>query len=226
MEKWKRNKNVKYASVASTAKVWEVSERSVRNYCAQGRVPGSLISGKTWLVPKDAKKPERLVRHTLASKKQTVLDILQREKDARLPGGMYHRVQIELTYNSNHIEGSRLSHDQTRYIFETHTIGITDKEINVDDIVETANHFRCVDIVIDGAKSKLTESFIKQLHFMLKNGTSDSRKSWFKIGDYKILENEVGGRSTAKPSEVKAKIKQLLLEYNEKKTLDFDDILD
>ena len=139
---------------------------------------------------------------------------------------IYHSVQINLTYNSNHIEGSKLTEEQTRHIFETKTLGATENPVKIDDIVETVNHFRCVDLVIDGAKSKLTESFIKQLHFILKSGTTDSLQSWFKVGGYKLLENEVGNTVTATPKEVPEKIKALLKDYNSKEKITLDDILD
>ncbi|MGM9561810.1 MAG: Fic family protein [Phascolarctobacterium sp.] len=140
--------------------------------------------------------------------------------------GIYHKTQIELTYNSYHIEGSRLSHDQTRYILETNTISMEAGVVNVDDVIETANHFRCIDMIIDNAKRVLTEKLIKELHLTLKSGTSDSRKDWFAVGEYKRLPNEVGGVDTALPEEVAARIKALLEAYNaiQKKTL--DDILD
>lgn len=215
---------IEYISVEEAAKRWKKSERTVRNYCALGRVAGALLEGKTWKIPFDAEFPERQKRHSLKS--QSFLEVLRREKESGQKGGLYHKIQIELTYNSNHIEGSKLTHEQTRYIFETKTVGILEPSVKVDDIIETVNHFRCVDFVIDGAKSKLSESFIKQLHFMLKNGTTDSQKNWFKIGGYKMIENEVGGEETAKPSEVAAKIKNLLLEYNSKSQISFDDILD
>ena len=215
---------IKYISVEEAAQYWKISERSVRNYCSPGRVEGSLLEGKTWKIPSDAEKPERIPRHSSAEK--TLLAFIKREKEAGLRGGIYHKIQIDLTYNSNHIEGSKLTHDQTRYIFETKTIGITDKAVKVDDIVETVNHFRCIDIIIEGAHAKLSESFIKQLHFVLKSGTTDSRKSWFRVGDYKMLENEVGGSDTAKPAEVAEEIKALLKEYNSKSKITFDDILD
>ena len=182
---------MRFLSVNEIAKQWNVSERSVRNYCAHGRVEGAFLTGKTWKIPENAKKPER------SNKKKeqpiTLLDILQDEKKTKYFGGIYHKTQIDLTYNSNHIEGSRLTHDQTRYIFETNTIGVENEVLNVDDIIETANHFRCVDMIIDNAKAALTEKFIKGLHLILKNGTSDSRKDWFAVGDYKGLPNEVGG---------------------------------
>ena len=182
------------------------------------------MEGKTWKIPSTAKKPDRKHRHSSAE--DTLLAFLKREKEAGLKGGIYHKIQIDLTYNSNHIEGSKLTHDQTRYIFETKTLGVTDKAVKVDDIVETVNHFRCIDLIIEGANTKLTESFIKQLHFILKSGTTDSQKSWFKVGDYKMLENEVGGSETTKPVEVFGAIKALLKEYNSKSKITFDDILD
>ncbi|MBQ1627785.1 MAG: Fic family protein [Treponema sp.] len=215
---------VKYISVEEAAQKWQISERSARNYCAQGRVEGALLEGKTWKIPSNAKKPERKPRHSTVE--ENLLTFLKREKDAALKGGIYHKIQIDLTYNSNHIEGSKLTHDQTRYIFETKTLGVTDKAVKVDDIVETVNHFRCIDLIIEGAHTKLTESFIKQLHFILKSGTTDSQKSWFRVGDYKQLENEVGGSETTKPAEVAAAIKALLKEYNSKSKITFDDILD
>ena len=213
-----------YLSVVETAKKWGVSERSVRNYCALGRVPGAFLTGKTWNIPEDAKRPERSNRKK--EKPATLLDILQEEKANQYSGSIYHKTQIELTYNSNHMEGSRLTHDQTRYIFETNTIGIEKEVINVDDVIETANHFRCIDRIIDHAKASLTERFIKELHLILKNGTSDSRKGWFAVGDYKKLPNEVGGMETALPEEVADKMKDLLTEYNQKEEKSFEDILD
>lgn len=156
----------------------------------------------------------------------TLLDILQEQKASKQSGGIYHKTQIELTYNSNHIEGSRLTHEQTRYIFETNTIGVENEVLNVDDIIETANHFRCIDLIIDHANITLTEKFIKELHLILKNGTSDSRKNWFATGDYKKLPNEVGGMDTALPEEVAKKMNELLSEYNAKDETTFEDILD
>jgi len=157
---------------------------------------------------------------------KTLLEILQEEKSSGYSGGIYHKTQIELTYNSNHIEGSSLTHEQTRYIFETNTLGTETGSINVDDVIETANHFRLVSLIIDNAKSMLTEEFIKELHLMLKNGTSDSRKEWFAVGDYKKLPNEVGGRNTVIPEEVSDKMKELLNKYNAKEKINFEDILD
>jgi Fic family protein len=213
-----------YISVAETSKKWNISERSVRNYCAEGRVSGAILVGKTWMIPESAEKPTRKIRSDAAP--DTLLDILRREKNASLSGGIYHKIQIELTYNSNHIEGSRLTHDQTRYIFETNTIGITDKTVNVDDIVETSNHFRCIDLVIENAEATLNERSIKDLHRILKNGTSDSRLSWFVVGGYKKLPNEVGGRDTTLPENVPNEMRELLLSYNKTKEKTFEEILD
>ena len=150
-----------YISVSETAKKWNISERSVRNYCAEGRVSGAILVGKSWMIPENAEKPIRKTRSDAAP--ETLIDILQRERNTSLSGGIYHKVQIELTYNSNHIEGSRLTHDQTRYIFETNTIGVENEVLNVDDVIETANHFRCIDMIIDNAKATLTEKLL--LHY-------------------------------------------------------------
>ncbi len=215
---------MQYLSVNEIAKKWNISERSVRNYCAHGRVDGAFFTGKIWNIPENAEKPER------SNKKKetpiTLLDILKEQKASKYLGGIYHKTQIDLSFNSNHMEGSRLTHDQTRYIFETNTIVVENEVLNVDDVLETANHFRCIDMIIDNAKSVLTEKFIKELHLILKNGTSTSRKDWFAVGDYKKLPNEVGGMATALPEEVADKMKALLSEYNAKEEKTFGDILD
>lgn len=215
---------MQYLSAAEAAKKWKISERSVRNYCAQGRVAGAVLKGKTWKIPADAEKPQR--SNTKTAKPQTLLEILQHEKAARYSGGIYHKTQIEMTYNSNHIEGGRLTHDQTRYIFETNTIGITGEAVNVDDVIETANHFRCIDLIIDKAKAVLTEKFIKELHLILKNGTSDSRQEWFAVGEYKKMPNEVGGMATTLPEDVAAEMRALLTAYSTKKLKTLNDILE
>ena len=215
---------IEYISVEEASKLWELSIRSVRNYCAQGRVPGALLAGKTWKIPSNAEKPSRKTRHI--ETENNLLAFLKREKDSSLKGSIYHKIQIDLTYNSNHIEGSRLSHNQTRFIFETNTLGITDDAVKVDDIIETVNHFRCIDLAIEGANTKLSESFIKQLHYILKTGTTDAQKSWFRTGDYKMLENQVGGSETVRPENVAAEMKSLLADYNSKSEITFDDILD
>ena len=213
---------MEYISVIQFAEKYGVSERTTRNYCAQGKIEGAFLTGKTWNIPADAVLPKRGANKKISP----LLNVLREQKSSRLKGSIYHRTQIDLTYNSNHIEGSKLTHDQTRYIFETNTIGITDQAVNVDDIVETVNHFRCIDYIIDHAEDKLTESLIKQLHLMLKSGTSDSKKDWFMVGDYKRLPNEVGGMDTCPPKEVHKQIKALLSEYNAIRQRTLEDILD
>ena len=212
-----------YISVVEIAKKWGMSERAVRNYCAEGRVAGAILEGKTWRIPENAEKPVRKKREDASN---TLLDILKEEKKAKLRGGIYHRVQVDLTYNSNHIEGSRLTHDQTRYIYETNTIGIVDEAVRVDDIIETTNHFRCIDFIIDKANASLSETVIKQLHYFLKSGTSDSRKDWFAVGEYKKLPNEVGGMDTTLPEEVSKEIKNLLAWYNAIENVTLEDIIE
>ena len=213
-----------YLSVSEIAKKWHLSERAVRNYCAQGRVSGAFLTGKTWNIPEDAQKPSRV--RAQAAAPTTLLSVLQREKQSRLPGGIYHRVQIDLTYHSNHIEGSRLSREQTRFIFETNTIGIEKQAVNVDDVVETANHFRCIDMVIDDANRVLSQAMMKRLHEILKSGTSDSRQDWFAVGEYKKLPNEVGGQETAAPEDVESRMRALLNAYNAKTRKTLRDLLD
>lgn len=211
---------MKYLSVKEIANKWNVSERSVRNYCANKRIDGAFLVGKTWNIPEDAKKPSR------KKDSLTLLDILKEQKNTKMSGGIYHKTQIELTYNSNHIEGSRLSHDQTIYIFETNTIGMFDDVIHVDDIIETVNHFRCIDLIIEQAHITLSEKFIKALHYNLKFGTTDSKKDWVNVGEYKKLPNEVGGIETTLPEEVSNEMKILLTEYNSKKIHSIEDIID
>ena len=213
-----------YLSVTEIAKRWNVSERMVRNYCSHGRIPGAFLTGKTWNIPADAIKPAREIKPTLTDNK--LLNILNDQRRMKLKGGIYHKTQLELTYNSNHIEGSRLTEEQTRYIFETNTIGVSGGVINVDDVVETTNHFKCIDYIIENAKKPLSEAMIRELHFMLKSGTSDSRKDWFKVGDYKKLPNEVGGEETCKPENVKEEMKKLLTTYNSLGEKTIEDIVE
>ena len=213
---------MEYVSVAKTAEKWGISERSVRNYCATGRIADAKLIGKTWHIPATAQKPAR------ANKKADIpslLQILREQKAAKMTGGIYHKVQIDLTYNSNHMEGSRLTHDQTRYIFETNTIGFENEAVNVDDVIETANHFRCIDIVIDQAGAALSEKLIKELHYVLKSGTGDSRKDWFAVGDYKKLPNEVGGNDTTLPEHVANEMQALIKHYNALPTKTLEDII-
>ena len=214
---------MEYISVIQFAEKYGISERTARNYCAQGKIEGAFLTGKTWNIPADAVLPKRV---TAKEKISPLLTALREQKASKLKGSIYHRTQIDLTYNSNHIEGSKLTHDQTRYIFETNTIGITDSAINVDDIVETINHFRCIDFIIDHTEEQLTETFIKHIHLLLKTGTSDSRKDWFVVGNYKCLPNEVGGQETCPPEEVHKRMKTLLVNYNHNRQKSLEDILD
>lgn len=214
---------MKFLSVAQTAQKWNLSERTVRNYCANGKIPDAFLTGKKWNIPENAERPKKAKKSMPPPR--TLLEVLKAEKASKIKGGIYHKIQVELTYNSNHIEGSKLTHDQTRYIFETNTIGITDSAVNIDDIVETANHFKCIDTVIDNAAKPLSETFIKQLHLTLKNGTSDSRKDWFVVGDYKKYPNEVGEKITVLPEKVPESIKLLISEYNKIKDKTFNDII-
>ena len=214
---------MKYISVNEFAEKYSISERTARNYCTTGKIEGAFLTGKTWNIPENAKPP---LRKETKKKVSPLLATLREQKEMKLKGGIYHRTQIDLTYNSNHIEGSRLTHDQTRYIFETNTIGITDESVNVDDIIETTNHFRCIDLIIDRAEEKITESLIKELHYILKSGTSDSCKNWFAVGNYKRLPNEVGGIETCLPENDHPQMKSLLKEYNSKKQKTFEDIID
>ncbi len=215
---------MKYLSATEFAKKWGLTDRSVRGYCTNGKIPGAFLLGKVWNIPEDAEKPLRSKRKDCSPK--SLLDILKEQKNARLSGGIYHRIQIDLTYNSNHMEGSKLTHDQTRYIFETNTVRVENQALNVDDIIETTNHFRCIDSVIENAQYKLSEKYIKELHFILKSGTGDSRKEWFSVGEYKKLPDEMGGIDTVLPENVHDEIKKLLSEYNAKTNITIDDIID
>ena len=215
---------MKYLTSSQISKIWNISERSVRNYCASGRVVGAYLNGKTWMIPENTSKPCRQVRHS--NKARNLLETLILEKESQLKGGIYHKLQIEMTYNSNHIEGSKLTHDETRFIYETKTIGIKNKALKIDDIIETVNHFRCIDLAIEMATKKLSESFIKQLHAILKTGTSDANQPWFKVGDYKLLPNEVGNNATTDPKDVKIEMKKLLDKYNQKDQHTFEEIVD
>lgn len=212
---------MEYITVVQFAQQYGVSERTVRNWCAAGKIDGAFLCGKTWNIPVDTPLPRKR-----KLKESPLLKRLREEKEGKVSGGIYHRTQIDLTFNSNHIEGSRLTHEQTRYIFETNTIGITDGSVDVDDILETTNHFRCIDLIIDRAEEKLSEALIKEIHRILKTGTSDSRKPWFNVGDYKRLPNEVGGNATCSPENVHARMKELLVSYNSKKDRSLEDIVD
>ncbi|MBR5687089.1 MAG: Fic family protein [Prevotella sp.] len=213
---------MEYISVRQFAEKHGISERTARNYCATGKIEGAFLTGKTWNIPANAVVPGRKPK----GKVSPLLLSLREQKSIRLKGGIYHRTQIDLTYNSNHIEGSRLTHDQTRYIFETNTLGITDTAVNVDDVLETVNHFRCIDYIIDHAEEAPTEGLIKHLHLLMKSGTTDGQKDWFAVGDYKRMPNEVGGTDTCIPEDVHKEMTLLLKDYNAVKKQTLEDILD
>lgn len=193
--------------------------QAVRGYCAEGKLPGAEQEGETWRIPADAPLPAETEHSPL-------LLALREQMESKMRGGIYHRTQIDLTYNSNHIEGSRLSKEQTRYIYETNTIGVSDEALSVDDIIETTNHFRCIDFIIEHAEEPLTEEMIKRLHAILKAGTSDADRPWFAVGEYKRLPNEVRGKETAAPEDVPAAMRVLLQEYTGKRQVSLEEILD
>ena len=215
---------INYITVKKASIKWNIAERSVRNYCAQNRVRGAILLHGEWLIPEDSEKPERV---NLNRKKNNLLERLREEKKHEIPGGIYLKIQVDMTYNSNHIEGSKLTHDQTRYIFETRTISTEqNKTTNVDELVETINHFTAIDRVIDFANYPLSQKFIKEIHGILKRGTSDSRLSYFAVGDYKKLANEVGGAETTHPNFVSKEMDQLMDWYNQKETHTIKEIIE
>lgn len=184
---------------------------------------GEKLSKRTILKIADflEEDPDMIMRELSDNR---LLQLLRDEKEIKLPGGLYHELQVRMTYNSNHIEGSRLSEDQTRQIFETNTIDVGDG-IPVDDVLETVHHFRAIDYVIDIAEDELTEDIIKHLHYILKHETKDSTLGWFAVGDYKKRANVVGGRENSKPSEVHRHMKSLLDDYNAKEIITIEDII-
>ena len=210
-------------TTAEAAALWHVSERSVRNYCAQGRVPGAVRAGRSWLVPADASKPQRL--NARDSKPTPLLRRLREERDGHVSGGIYHKLQVEFTYNSNHMEGSRLTLDQTRLIFETATVSADGEMLRTDDIFEAANHFRCIDLCLDVAEEPLNEGVIKEFHRLLKQGTSDAALDWFAVGDYKRLPNEVAGLDTTSPENVPGAMGTLLERYDPSAHHELEDLL-
>lgn len=209
---------MEFVGVSEIAKKWGVSERTVRNDCAAGKVPGAFLQGKTWKIPVDAVRP--------VHKKNKLLEILKQQKESHLKGGIYHKIQVAFAYNSNHIEGSTLTEEQTRFIYETKTIGVQKHSVNVDDIIETINHFKCVDYVIDNALKPLTQKFIKKLHYILKSSTTDSQKAWFNVGVYKKLPNEIGGEQTCLPENVEQEMENLLRKYSSIKNKKLEDIVE
>ncbi|MGN0832748.1 MAG: Fic family protein [Kiritimatiellia bacterium] len=214
---------MKYMTVAEAAKKWGVTPRSVQLHCVKGDIAGVNLLGKAWQIPSNAERPQRKPR--AKGLPSSIWAALKAEKRGRVAGGLYHRLQIDFTYNTNHMEGSRLTHEQTRWIFETQTVGDIAKDVPVDDIVETANHFRCIDLVLESAGAALTERYVKMLHSQLKSGTSDSRKEWFAVGDYKRLDNIVGEMETCPAKDVPREMAKLLAWYKDAKKT-FETLLD
>lgn len=211
-----------YVSVKEWALLNGVSERTARNYCVSGKIPEAFMTGKTWNIPQDAV----IAKRGRKFKVSPLLERLRNEKEGKIKGGIYHRVQVDMTYNSNHMEGSRLTIQQTRNIFETRTLGVDDNPVNVDDLIETVNHFRAIDYIIENTYEPLTERYIKHLHQLLKSGTSYETKESYPVGKYKKYPNEVGGQDTTLPEKVASEIKQLIKSYNSLKNTTFEDIID
>ena len=214
------NRKLKEAGIGKTqlSKNLRISSRTIAKL-ARGEKLSSRILQK--IAAYFQCQPEDLFRKVSAN---PLLQQLREEKDARVSGGIYHEFQVRMTYNSNHIEGSQLTEDQTRMIFETFTIDAGDG-IPVDDIVETVHHFRAIDYVIDVAEEELSEEIIKHLHYILKHDTKDAQLPWFAVGEYKKRPNVVGGHETAKPDEVAAQIQRLLADYAAKSSVTIEDII-
>jgi len=213
---------MKYISAAEFADKHNIAERTARHYCACGKIDGAFLTGKTWNIPQDAPLPPRARKH---GKEMPLLTILREQMTNGIKGGIYHKIQISLTYNSNHIEGSQLTEEQTRHIFETKSIIADTAPARIDDIIETNNHFRCVDYIIQHALTPLSESMICELHRILKSNTSNSTLSWFAVGAYKRIENEVGGMDTTPPHLVHQELQKLIHRYKRIKKKTLDDIL-
>lgn len=209
-EKLKKETGISSATIAKLSKNEEISMATIQTLCDFFDCqPGAIMSYEKEI------------------NKDSILFKLKEEMEMKLKGGLYHQTQIRLAYNSNHMEGSRLTEDQTRSIYETKTIGITEGSEKIDDIIETVNHFRCFDYIISIADKDLSEDIIKHIHLLLKNGTSDSQKEWFAVGDYKKRPNVIGDMiETTHPSKVAAETKKLLQAYRENSNITFEDIID
>ena len=209
-EKLKKETGISSATIAKLSKNEEISMATIQTLCDFFDCqPGAIMSYEKEI------------------NKDSILFKLREEMEMKLKGGLYHQTQIRLAYNSNHMEGSRLTEDQTRSIYETKTIGITEGSEKIDDIIETVNHFRCFDYIISIADKDLSEDIIKHIHLLLKNGTSDSQKEWFAVGDYKKRPNVIGDMiETTHPSKVAAETKKLLQAYRENSNITFEDIID
>lgn len=198
-----------YLSADEMAKKWGLTSRSVRSYCAQGRIEGAIQKDRRWLIPEGTSRPKR--RNARAS---LLIARLQDEQKHKIKDGIYQYVQVAFAYNSNHIEGSQLSPEQTMMLYATSTVIPGNISISFDDIVEAKNHFRAFDYVLGHVSAALTERLVKNVHKILKTGTNEANLGWFSVGDYKKLPNVVGGRETASPSEVKKLMAKLLDDYD------------
>lgn len=209
-EKLKNDIGISSATMAKLAKNEEVAMSTIQSLCNYFDCqPGAILTYEKEI------------------DEDSVLFRLREEKEMQLKGGLYHQTQVRLAYNSNHMEGSRLTEDQTRSIYETQTIGITEGYEKIDDIIETVNHFKCFDYILSVADKELSESIIKQIHLLLKSGTTDSQKEWFAVGDYKKRPNMIGDlNETTQPSKVSSEIKGLLKSYRESSNITFEDIID
>ena len=225
-EKIKKYREEKKMTQAEVAEVLGVKPATISKYEAETLEP-NIESLKKLAELFEVSVDELLKEDEFDVSKINVLKVLREQKEMKLRGNLYHNTQIIFAYNTNHIEGSKLTEDQTRYIYETNTL-LTEKEsiTNLDDIIETANHFRLVDYMLDVADKELTEDMIKEFHKILKEGTSDSRKEWFAVGDYKRLTNEVGGLKTTEPKNVERDMKKLLEWYESLKQVTINEIIE
>lgn len=208
-EQLKRELGISSATMAKLSKNEEVSLTTIQSICEYFDCqPGAILS------------------YEKGTDENSILFKLREEQEIKLKGGLYHQTQVRLAYNSNHMEGSRLTEDQTRSIYETQTIGITEGPEKIDDIIETVNHFRCFDYILSVADKELSEAIIKHIHLLLKNGTTDSQKEWFAVGDYKKRPNMIGDMiETTHPSKVASELKNLLKKYRENSNITFENII-
>ena len=225
-EKIKKYREEKKMTQVEVAEVLGVKPATISKYEA-GALEPNIESLKKLAELFEISVDELLKENKFDISKINILEVLREQKSMKLKGNLYHNTQIIFAYNTNHIEGSKLTEEQTRYIYETNTL-LTEKEsiTNLDDIIETANHFKLVDYMLDVADKELTEEMIKEFHKMLKEGTSDSRKNWFAIGEYKKLPNEVGGLNTTTPKNVERDIKKLLDWYKNLETITINEIIE
>ncbi|SDH92082.1 Fic family protein [Myroides phaeus] len=212
-----------YISVKEFAQKQGVSETTVRNHCTAGKIEGAFKEGRAWSIPVDAV----LLKSSRAEAiKKSLLEVLQEQKGKGLKKGIYHRTQVEFTYNSNRIKGTELTRDQTRHIFETNTVGTTRGCVNVDDVIETANHFRCIDMIIENAEQVLTEESTKKLHARLKVGTSDNGKPWFNVGKYKQVSNDTDTYIACSPEEVEERMRSVFAHYQNIEVKTIEDVVE